>query len=223
MKLFLDTANIEEIKRILDYHIVSGITTNQTIFARENSINLKEHIVSIAKLINGPISIEVPNQSISEMVDIAIEYAKLHKNIVIKVPMLPNGDGLKLAYILRQKHIPTNITALMTTSQAVLAMLVGGTYVSLFYNRIHLDGRDPQTVIGETRTLIDDSGLPVKIIVGSIKEPSQVIESLVAGAHIVTIPPNVFDDMIKNHKTDELLQEFDKSWKSVMKSCMNSH
>lgn len=221
MRLFLDTADIKEIESAVDLGVISGITTNQTILAREGSIDLKEHIKKITSLIDAPISIEIPDQKLDEMIQSAIRFSELHKNIVIKVPMLPNGDGLRLVTELQQKNIPTNITVLMTSSQGILATLVGGTYISLFFNRILEDGRNPQEIIGEVRTLIDETELPTQIIAGSIRKPADVVDAFISGAHIVTLPYKVLNDMISHHTTNKVLAQFDESWKKMEQSCTN--
>lgn len=221
MKLFLDSANLEDIRNAAGLGVISGVTTNQSILAREGSFDLKQHITEITSLIDGPISIEIPNQKLDEMIQSSISISKLHKNIVIKVPMLSNGDGLRLARVLHQKDIPTNITVLMTSSQGILATLVGGTYISLFFNRILEDGRDPQEIIGEVRTLIDETELPTQIIAGSIRKSADVVDAFISGAHIVTLPYKVLNDMIIHHTTNKVLAQFDDSWKEIEQNCTN--
>lgn len=212
MEIFLDTANLDEIKEIAEWGLISGLTTNQKIFSKEKGINFKEHVENILSLVDVPVSIEAPTSDYKGIMEVAREYNGWGDKIVIKVPMLANGDGLRAVAILRKEEIKTNVTAMMTSSQALLAALAGATYASLFFNRIRDNGEDVNKVVRETRALIDGGKLDTKIIAGSIRKPEDVVEAAIAGSHIVTVPYKILKQMPYHPKTVEILAEFDKAW-----------
>ena len=205
MELFLDTANLDEIKEIKQWGITTGLTTNQKIFSREMGCNFKERVREIVAMIDGPVSIEAPANNTEEIMKAAREYATWSKNIVIKVPMLPNGDGIRAVKQLRKEGMMTNMTALMSVNQVILSTLCGSTYASIFFNRVRDNGEDVEKIIQESRALIDNSRLPTKIIVGSIRKPQDVAQALFAGAHIVTVPYKILTQMPYHKKTIETL------------------
>jgi len=148
----------------------------------------------------------------------AREYAGWSQNIVIKVPMRPNGDGLRAVSRLRKEGIKTNMTALMGVNQVVLSALCGATYASIFFNRVRDNGEDVERIIRESRALLEGSRLPTKIIVGSIRKPEDVAQAVVAGAHIVTVPYKILAQMPYHKKTVETLEEFDRAWEEFKKA-----
>jgi len=220
MEIFLDTANIDEIKAILPWGVISGLTTNQKIFSCEKGVNFKERVMEILKLVKGPVSIEVTKTTGTdqELVEEAKEYAGWGSNIVIKIPMWSDGRGLRVASTLRDLGIKTNITCLMSTNQMILATKVGATYASLFFNRIKDSKEDPLRAISESRQIIEESGSATKIIVGSIRKPEDVSEAVVAGAHVMTIPYKILVQMPFHLKTEETIKEFDTAWLEFKKS-----
>jgi transaldolase len=220
MEIFLDTANVEEIKAILPWGVISGLTTNQKIFSCEKGVNFRERVLEILKLVKGPVSIEVTKTrgTDQELVDEAKEYASWGSNIVIKIPMWQDGKGLRIASKLRDLDIKTNITCLMSTNQMILATKVGATYASLFYNRVKDSNEDPIRVIMETKRIIGEMGSPTKIIVGSIRKPVDVSEAAVAGAHVITIPYKILTQMPFHQKTEETIREFDAAWLEFKKT-----
>jgi transaldolase len=215
MEIFIDTASIKEIKEILPWGIISGVTTNQKIFSNEKGINFKDRVQEILSVIDAPLSIEVTktNESDEELVAEAKEYSNWNpKNIVIKVPMWANGRGLVVANKLHEQKIKTNVTCLMTTNQVMLAALAGATYASLFFCRVRDAGGDPVKVIQDSKRFIEESRLPTKIIVGSIRTPEDVTQAAAAGADIITITPKVLLQMPFHQKTEDTIKEFDKAW-----------
>ena len=220
MEIFLDTASIEEIKAVLPWGIISGVTTNQKIFSREKGINFKQRVQEILSLVNGPLSIELTKTSGTdeELVEEAQEYASWSPNIVIKVPMWGDGRGLRIARKLKELDIKTNMTCMMTTNQVLLATKVGATYASIFFNRVKDSGGDPMKVIRESRQIIDKGGFETKIIAGSIRRPSDVTEAAIAGAHIITIPYKIIVQMPWHWKTEETIKEFDRYWLEFKKA-----
>ena len=215
MEIFLDTASIKEIKEILPWGLISGITTNQKIFLAEKGCNFKDRVQEILTLVNGPLSVELTRTdgTDEEMIKEALEYSRWSpKNIAIKVPMFGNGRGLKIVTQLRARKVRTNMTALVTTSQVVLAAKAGATYASIFFNRVKDAGEDAERAVRESRALLDRMGSPTKIIVGSIRRPEDVAQAAVAGTHVITIPYKILTQMPYHKKTEETIAEFDRAW-----------
>jgi len=222
VEFFIDTANVKEIKEILPWGILSGVTTNQKIFSCEKGINFKDRVKEILSVIDAPLSIEVTktNESDEAMIAEAKEYSSWNpKNIVIKIPMFGNGRGLVLASKLHKERIKTNVTCLITTNQVVLAALSGATYASIFYCRVRDAGGDPVKVIQDSKRILQESGLKTKIIVGSIRKPEDVAEAAAAGADIITITPKVLLQMPFSQKTEDTIKEFDQAWIEFKASC----
>ncbi len=212
MEIFLDTASIDEIKNILPWGIIKGLTTNQKIFLAEKGCNFKERVKEILELIDGPVSIEVTSNEEEKIINEAREYAAWGDNVVIKVPMFGDGSGLKVVSILEKEGIKTNMTALMCINQVMLAASAGATYASIFYNRVKDFGEDPKAVVRESRDFLDRGKFKTKIIVGSIRKPDDLQQAAVAGAHILTIPYKIFVQMPQHPKTEETIKEFDSAW-----------
>jgi transaldolase len=221
MEIFLDTANIDEIKEILQWGIISGVTTNQKIFSNEKGINFESRVKEILSAIDAPVSIEVTktNESDEALVAEAKEYSSWNpKNIAIKIPMFGNGRGLILAKKLHKEKIKTNLTCLITSNQVMLSALAGATYASIFFCRVRDAGADPVKVIQDSKRMIEESNLPTKIIVGSIRKPEDVAEAAAAGAHIITITPKVLLQMPFHQKTEDTIKEFDHAWLEFKKT-----
>jgi transaldolase len=215
MEMFLDTASVKEIKEILPWGVISGITTNQKIFSVEKGVNFKGRVLEILSLVDAPLSVELTKTDASDddLVAEAKEYASWNrKNVVIKVPMFGDGRGLRIANRLKRENIKTNITCLMSTSQVMLAAKVGATYASIFFCRVRDSGGDPVKVIQDSRRVIEESGWKTKIIVGSLRKPSDVEESAAAGGHVITIPYKIMVQMPFHQKTEDTIKEFDQAW-----------
>jgi transaldolase len=218
MDIFLDTANIDEINEILQWGIIKGLTTNQKIFLKEKGCNFEEQSKKILKLIYPhPVSLEGPN-NLDELIQTAKEYSKWGKNVVIKVPMLADGGGLKAVKILEGQGIKTNVTAMMSVNQALLAIEAGASYASLFFNRIRDSGDNPVDVVKQSRAIIDNGDFKTKLIVGSIRNPSDVIEITSANPHVITIPYKILKQMPYHKTTETTLEEFDKAWDEFKKA-----
>jgi transaldolase len=218
MEIFLDTANTNEISEILEWGIIRGVTTNQKIFLKEKGCNFEEQSKIILKMVEPyPISLEGPN-NLNELLEEAEKYSKWGKNVVIKVPMLADGSGLKAVKILESKGIKTNVTAMMSVNQAMLAITAGASYASLFFNRIRDSGSDPVDVVKKSREIIDCGDFKTKLIVGSIRNPSDVIEIASANPHIITIPYKILKQMPYHERTVSTLEEFDKAWDEFKKA-----
>lgn len=221
MEIFLDTASVKEIKEILPWGIISGVTTNQKIFLAEKGVKFKDRVFEILSLVDGPISVELTQTAGDDvdMIDEAREYASWNpKNIVIKVPMFASGRGLRIVSKLRNDNIKTNMTCLMTTNQVLLATKAGATYASIFFNRVRDAGEDPVKVIQESKRIIEEGGFETKIIVGSIRKPEDVHEIAAGGAHIITIPYKILLQMPFHQKTEDTIKEFDRAWQEFKKA-----
>ena len=215
MEIFLDTASAKEIKEILQWGIISGVTTNQKIFSVEKGCNFKDRVFEILSLVDGPLSVELTNTcgSDDELVAEAVEYSAWNsRNIVVKVPMFGDGRGLRVVNRLRKKDIKTNVTCLITVNQVLLAAKAGATYASIFFNRVRDAGLDAVKTIQESMQILREGGTSTKIIVGSIRKPEDVHEIAVAGPHVITIPYKILKQMPLHQKTEETIKEFDVAW-----------
>ena len=218
MEIFLDTANTDEISEILEWGIIRGITTNQKIFLKEKGCNFEEQSKIILKMVDPhPVSLEGPN-NLDELLVTAREYSKWGKNVVIKVPMLADGSGLKAVKNLESEGIKTNVTAMMSVNQAFLAIAAGASYASLFFNRIKDSGSNPIEVVKQSRAIIDKGGFKTKLIVGSIRDPNDVVEIASANPHIITIPYKILKQMPYHERTVSTLEEFEKAWEEFKKA-----
>ncbi|OQX94007.1 MAG: fructose-6-phosphate aldolase [Tenericutes bacterium 4572_104] len=208
MKIFIDTAIIKEIEEVSTWGIISGVTTNPSLIAK-SGITLIDAMQSIVKLIDGPISAEVAESDASSMVEEAKKYVKMHKNIVIKIPM--TIEGVKAVKELSQLGIKTNVTLVFTTSQALMAATAGATYVSPFLGRLDdLTGRDDAgfELVKDIKEMFKTYGFKTQIIAASIRHLNHVDQSMKAGADIATIPYKVLKQMVKHELTDKGLKIF---------------
>ena len=212
MKLFIDTANIEEIREINDWGIICGVTTNPSLIAKEGRV-FEEVIKEIVEIVDGPISAEVVSLAADGMVKEARELAKIHKNIVIKIPV--TTEGLKAVKVLSAEGIKTNVTLIFSAAQALLAAKAGATYVSPFVGRLNDIASNGMELIEDIALIFDNFGYETEIIAASVRGPQDVVDSAKAGAHIATIPYKVFHQMIKHPLTDSGIERFLADWASV--------
>lgn len=209
MKIFLDTANIDEIIAANDMGVICGVTTNPSLIAKEGR-DFKQVINEITAIVDGPISAEVISLKHNEMVDEALELIKIHPNVVIKIPM--TIEGLKAVNILSSKGIKTNVTLIFSTAQALLAARAGASYVSPFIGRIDDIGSKGVELVKEIASVFRIHNIDTEIIAASVRNPIHSIEAALAGAHIATIPYNVLVQMTKNPLTDIGIEKFLKDW-----------
>jgi transaldolase len=214
MKLFIDTANIEEIKAANELGVICGVTTNPSIIAREGR-EFKEVITEIASIVDGPIFAEVVSLKADEMVKEARELVKIHKNIVIKIPMC--AEGLKATKILSKEGIKVNMTLIFSAGQALLAARAGASYVSSFLGRLDDITWDGSNLIADVVDIFNIHGIDVEIIAASIRHPIHVLDCAKLGVNIATVPYKVITQMIDNPLTTSGLQKFLKDWESVPK------
>lgn len=212
MEFFLDTANIEEIREINSLGVISGVTTNPSLIAKEKG-DLEKTLREIASIVDGPISGEVIGSGHKEMVKEGKMLSKIHKNIVIKIPM--TYDGLKAVKELTGLGIKTNVTLIFSSSQALLAARAGATYVSPFLGRVDDIGWNGLSLVKEIKEIFTFHNIQTKIIAASIRNPIHVIESARGGADIGTVPPSVIKQLIKHPLTDIGIKKFEEDWKSI--------
>ena len=212
MKIFIDTADIEEIKKAHRLGVISGVTTNPSLIAREGR-NFREVVEEICAIVDGPISAEVISLEAEGMIQEAEELAQLHPNVVIKIPMTP--EGLSATRALKDKGIKTNVTLVFSANQALLAAIAGATYVSPFVGRFDDIGQDGMDLIRDIAEIFDIYGFETEIIAASIRDPIHVTESAKAGAHIATIPFKVIMQMTKHPLTDIGIERFLADWETV--------
>jgi transaldolase len=210
--IFLDSSDPKEIKDISAWGILSGITTNPLIIAKEGgNVDLETRIREVVAVSKGDVSVELTTETEKAMLEEAEKYhAWSPDRICIKVPF--SEIGLRVLHQLATRGVHTNVTCLMSYNQAYLAALAGATYVSLFSGRIRDMGYDVDPIIRETRAILDREKLESKIIVGSIRHMMDVNEALQNGAHIVTVPPAILRKMLWNPRTDETIREFNTAW-----------
>lgn len=212
MKLFIDTANVEHIKEIASLGIISGVTTNPTLIAKEGR-DFNEVIKEITSIVDGPISGEVISLEAEGMIKEGREIAKIHENMVVKIPM--TDEGLKAVKVLSQEGIKTNVTLIFSANQALFAALAGATYVSPFVGRLEDTLHDGIEVVEDIRDIFDIYGLDTEIISASIRTPKQLADSARVGAHIATVPYDVFKKSLKHPLTDNGIKAFMADWEKV--------
>lgn len=205
MKFFIDSANVEKIKAAVELGMCDGVTTNPTIIMREGKDH-KTVIQEIAAVMKGPLSVEGIGLTADEIIKEAKEFQKWAKNIVIKVPMTP--EGIKAVRILAKKGIKTNVTLVFTPAQAVLAAKAGADYVSPFVGRLDDAGENGMEMVRDIITIYRNYNFKTEVIVASVRSVKHVVEAAKAGAHIATIPPKVYEELWKHPLTDKGIAQF---------------
>ncbi|WP_073998500.1 fructose-6-phosphate aldolase [Anaerococcus urinomassiliensis] len=209
MKFFLDTANVDEIKRVNDLGLCDGVTTNPSLINKEGR-DFKEVVSEISKIVDGPVSAEVTCYDYEGMVDQARDLAKWSENIVVKIPM--TEDGLKAIHTLSMEGIKTNCTLIFSLSQGIMAMKAGATYISPFMGRIDDMGENGAELVASLRDVIDIYGYESEIIAASIRHINHLEEAALAGAHIATIPGSLFEKLWTHPLTTAGIDAFVKDW-----------
>ena len=211
MKLFIDTANVEEIRQANELGVICGVTTNPSLIAKEGR-DFKEVVTEIAGIVDGPISAEVISLDHDGMINEARDLSKIHKNIVIKIPM--TIEGLKAVKILSSEGIKTNVTLIFSAAQALLAARAGATYVSPFLGRVDAIGMPGMDLIEEIADIYSIHNIETEIIAASIRNPIHVIDAARAGANIATIPYKIIIQMAKHPLTDSGIEKFMHDWEN---------
>ncbi|ENF5269583.1 fructose-6-phosphate aldolase [Listeria monocytogenes] len=214
MRFFIDTANVEEIKKANRMGFISGVTTNPSLVAKEGR-DFNEVIQEITSIVDGPISGEVVSLEADEMIAEGRVIAKIHPNMVVKIPM--TGEGLAAVKVLTEEGIKTNVTLVFSTTQALLAARAGATYVSPFLGRLDDIGDDGLVLIRDIADIFEIHGIPTEIISASVRHPIHVIECAKAGADIATVPFKVFEQMLKHPLTDSGIDKFLADWEAAKK------
>lgn len=216
MEFFLDTASLDEIREAAKWGVVSGVTTNPTLMSREGDADFRETIKTICDIINGPISAEVVSTKAAGMIDEGRPISKWHPNVVVKIPMTP--DGLEAVKVLSSEGIRVNTTLIFTANQALLAAKAGAYIVSPFIGRLDDISEDGMQVIRDTVQIYNNYGIKTKVLAASIRHPRHITEAAKAGAHIATMPFSVLKQSMKHPLTDIGLERFLKDWEKYQQA-----
>jgi transaldolase len=211
MKIFIDTANLDEIREAADMGILDGVTTNPSLVAKEGHKDFRSMLEEICKIVDGDISAEVVSTSCDEIVKEGRELAKIHENIVVKVPLI--AEGLKAVKIFSGEGIRTNVTLCFSPTQALLAAKAGAYIISPFVGRLDDISQDGMALISQIITIYDNYSYDTQILVASIRHPIHVVESAMMGADIGTMPFKVIEQLVKHPLTDIGLEKFLSDWK----------
>jgi len=214
MKIFIDTANLEHIREVNSWGILDGVTTNPTLVAKEDR-DFGDIIREICSIVDGDVSAEAVSMDADGMVKEARELSKMHKNVVVKIPM--TSEGLKAVKVLSGEGIRTNVTLVFSPNQALLAAKAGATYVSPFVGRLDDINHSGMDLVRDIVAIFDVHGYDAQVIAASIRHPLHVTEAALAGAHVATIPYDVLKKMLRHNLTDEGIQRFLKDWEKVPK------
>ena len=212
MEFYIDTAEIEAIKKYWDMGVIDGVTTNPTLIARSGRV-FSEVVAEIAVVVKGPISVEAVSETAEELIEESKKLAEYGEHIVIKIPM--TEAGLKATKELSKLGIKTNVTLVFSASQALLAAKAGATYVSIFVGRLDDNGHEGMDVVWETSQIFQNYDMASKIIAASIRHPRHVIDAAKAGSHVATVPPAILEKMITHPLTDDGLARFAADWAKV--------
>ena len=215
MKFFLDTANVDEIRRGMDWGLVDGVTTNPSLVAKEGR-DFEQVVKEIVTIVPGPVSAEVVSVTAPEMIEEAHRLAAWAPNIVVKIPLIP--EGLKAVKVLSGEGIHTNVTLCFSPNQALLAAKAGGSYISPFVGRLDDAGNDGMRLVSEIKQIYDNYGFETEIIVASVRSPMAVAQAALIGADIATIPYKVMEQLFKHPLTDKGLDSFLADWKKFQES-----
>ena len=216
MQIFLDTANIDNIKQAAELGIISGVTTNPTLLSKESTADYETVTKTICAIIAGPVSVEVLAEDAAAMIEEARVKASWAPNVNIKIPI--TADGLRATSVLSQEGIPVNMTLCFSANQALLGAMAGATYVSIFVGRLDDAGHDGMQVVQDTMDILDNyPDLDTQLITASIRNPMHCTQAALIGSHIATVPYNVLMQMIQHPFTDVGIERFLADWKSVSK------
>ena len=214
MKIFLDTANLDSIKKYNDMGLVDGVTTNPTLLSKEKG-NPAEIMHEIVRIVQGPVSLEVVGTTYDAMMEEAHRLKKYGRNVIVKIPMIP--EGMKAVKKLKEEGIETTVTLVFSANQAVIAAKAGASYVSPFIGRLDDAGQDGMTLIREIVAIFNNYKFDTNVLVASVRHPMHVVEAGKIGAHVVTLPPDILGKMMGHPLTDKGLAAFLADWEKVKK------
>ena len=206
MRLFLDTASIDEVRHAVSMGILAGVTTNPTLMAKEKGVTYRERVVEICEAVQGPVSAECVSRELGPLVEEARKIAAWHKHVVVKIPI--DELGLEATSLLSREGITINMTLIFSANQALLAATAGATYVSPFVGRIDDAGQEGMLVVRESVEIFDRYHLPSQVLAVSIRSPRHVVEAARAGAPIATVPYAVLQAMVRHPLTDVGIERF---------------
>lgn len=206
MQLFLDTASISEVRAAARYGVISGVTTNPSLLAKEGGVSYRQRIQEIAGVIDGPISAECISRTADELVAEARELASWHPNVVVKIPI--DAEGLEAIHRCSREGIRVNVTLIFSANQALLAALAGAAYLSPFVGRLDDVGHDGMELVRQCVEIVERHGLGARVLAASLRHPLHVTQAALAGAHIATIPPSLLPQMLKHPLTDVGIERF---------------
>ena len=214
MKFFIDTSNIQEIKKAKEWGLVDGVTTNPSLVSKEGR-EFKELIKEICSIVDGPISAEAVSLDAEGMIKEARELSKIHKNIVVKIPM--TLEGLKAVKVVAKEGIKTNVTLVFSPTQALMAAKAGAAYASPFVGRLDDISHNGMDLVSQILSIYENYDFATEVIVASVRHPLHVVDAALLGAHIATIPFKVIEQLSKHPLTDIGIERFLKDWEKVPK------
>ena len=212
MKIFLDTANVEEIRKANDLGVLDGVTTNPSLVAKEGR-SFDQIVREVCEIVDGPVSAEVVATEYESMLDEARPIAAIHENVVVKIPL--TRDGIKAVGVLSGEGIRTNVTLCFSPTQALLAAKAGATIISPFVGRLDDISHEGMDLVEQIVTIYENYGFPTEVLVGSARHPKHVLDSALLGADIVTLPYKVFDALFNHPLTDIGLNNFLADWEAA--------
>jgi len=215
MKIFLDSANLEDIKKYISWGIVDGVTTNPTLVAKEG-VDFETRVKKICEVVSGPVSAEVVSTTAKEMIKEARIIQKWAPNVFIKIPMI--AEGLKALKVISAEGMKTNVTLVFSAAQALLAAKAGATLVSPFVGRLDDIGEDGMVLVADIVQIFKNYNIKTEVLAASIRHQHHILSAMRAGADIATIPPNLLDKMVGHPLTDKGLAGFLKDWESAKRN-----
>jgi transaldolase len=215
MQIWLDTADIEEIREASKFGVISGVTTNPSLAAKAGHLDLRAAVIEICSLVDGPVNAEVLSLNAQDMIEEGREIATLAPNVVVKVPI--GEEGLQVISVLSGEGIAVNQTLTFSVNQALLGALAGATYISPFVGRLDDAGNDGMTVVSEMVEVFKKHDLKAKVLAASLRHPQHVVQAALAGAHISTLPYKVFKQMFQHPLTDVGLKRFIDDWRGLVR------
>jgi transaldolase len=214
MKIFLDTANIDEIREAAALGVLDGVTTNPSLMAKEDGSDYDLVLKEICGIVHGPVSAEVVADDATEMIRQGRAFAKLSEHIVVKIPLMP--EGIKAVKTLSSEDIKTNVTLCFSANQGLMAAKAGATYISPFVGRLDDAGMDGMQVVADLVEIYERYALPTQVLAASIRHPMHVLESARLGADVATVPYKIFMQLFRHPLTDVGIELFNKDWAKVL-------